>query len=144
MRIARLVETRDWRTYVWFSPLGEKKYARAQAMTTNMRPITKLALETVDNQLWAFERQCGELISCGLRYSPICHIDVASPDFEYRVMFTFKPLRNLYCLQVRLIVRQTTRAIGRKPFGALLHRKAIDKQDCYSRHTYCDKACLFY
>ena len=142
MYTARLGETRGWRTYVWFSPLGEKKYARAQAMTTNMRPITKLALEMDDNQLRTFERQCGELISCGLRYSPIRHLDVAGPNFEYRVMFTSRPSRNLHDLQVRLMVRRTTRAIGRKSFGALLHGKAIDKQDCYSRHTYCDKACL--
>lgn len=31
-------------TYVWFSPLGAKKYARREATTTNTRPMMMLAL----------------------------------------------------------------------------------------------------
>ena len=31
-------------TYVWFSPLGEKKYASSEAITTKTRPMIRLAL----------------------------------------------------------------------------------------------------
>lgn len=38
------VRDRESMTHVWVSPLGEKKYANSEAMTTITRPTMMLAL----------------------------------------------------------------------------------------------------